>query len=133
MPQMIVLDTHVWFWWINLEHQRFSALMNTALKESESLGVSVVSCYEIALAAQRNRLQLPCPTPQWFTEALAPSGVQCLSLSPTITHRAVDLTAIHRDPFDRMIIATTLVHDAMLLSLDSVFHYYPELQDRLIK
>lgn len=61
---MIILDTHAWFWWINLEHQRFSTLMNTALEEGESLGVSVVSCYEIALAAQRNRLQLPCPAAQ---------------------------------------------------------------------
>ena len=133
MSQMIVMDTHVWFWWINLEHQRFSASMQTALEESDSLGISVVSCYEIALAAQRGRLLLPSPASQWFVEALEPSGVQLLMLSPIIANRAVDLTAIHRDPFDRMIIATALVHDAMLLSLDGVFHHYPELQGRLLK
>ena len=48
---MIVMDTHAWFWWINLEHQRFSASMRTALEETDSLGISVVSCYQIALAA----------------------------------------------------------------------------------
>lgn len=129
---MIVLDTHVWFWWINLEHHRFSVSIRTMLEEGESLGVSVVSCYEIALAARRGRLLLPCLTPQWFTEALEPSGIQLLPLTPEITSHAVDLAAIHRDPFDRMIIATTLIHDAKLISLDGVFHHYPELQNRLL-
>ena len=133
MPQMIVLDTHAWFWWINLEHSRFSASMRAALERGETLGVSVVSCYEIALAARRGRLWLPCATPQWFAEALEPSGIQLLPLSPEIASGAVDLAAIHRDPFDRMIIATTLIHDAALLSLDGVFHHYRELQDRLLE
>lgn len=133
MSQMIVLDTHVWFWWINLEHQHFSAPMRTALEESESLGVSVVSCYEVALAARRGRLLLPCATPQWFAEALEPSGIRLLTLTPEIANLAVDLASIHRDPFDRIIIATTLIHDAALLSLDGVFHHYPELRDRLLQ
>lgn len=50
-----------------------------------------------------------------------------------ITNCAVDLTTIHRDPFDRMIIATALINDAVLLSLDGIFHHYPELQGRLLK
>lgn len=132
MPQMIVLDTHVWFWWINLEHHRFSPAMRAALEASESLGVSVASCYEIALAARRGRLLLPCPTPLWFAEALEPSGIRPLPLTPEIASLAVDLAAIHRDPFDRMIIATTLIYDANLISLDGVFHHYLELQDRLL-
>ena len=45
MPQMIVLDTHAWFWWINLEYQRFSATMRAAMEGIETMGVSVVSCY----------------------------------------------------------------------------------------
>lgn len=114
---MIVLDTHIWFWWINLEHHRFSVLIKAALEGSETLGVSVVSCYEIALAAQRGRLGLPCPAIRWFTEALEPSGIQLLPLSPEIASLAVNLTAVHRDPFDRMIIATTLFYDAKLISL----------------
>lgn len=61
---MIVLDIYIWFWWINLEYHRFSGLMKAALEGSETLGVSVVSCYEIALAVQRGRLWLPCSTTQ---------------------------------------------------------------------
>lgn len=88
--------------------------------------------YEIALAAQRNRLQLPCHASKWFAEALEPSGIQLLPLSPEIASRAVNLAAIHRDPFDRMIIATTLAYEASLISLDGVFHQYPELQGLLV-
>ena len=81
---MIVLDTHIWFWWINLEYERFSPAMRATLEEGESVGVSVVSCYEIALAAQRNRLHLPCHASEWFAEALEPSGIQLLPLSPLL-------------------------------------------------
>jgi PIN domain nuclease of toxin-antitoxin system len=107
--------------------------MKAALEGNETLGVSVVSCYEIALAAQRGRLWLPCPATRWFAEALEPSGVQLLPLSPEIASLAVNLTAAHRDPFDRMIIATTLFYDAKLISLDGIFQHYPELQDRLLE
>ncbi len=130
---MIVLDTHSWFWWINLEHHRFSRLMKAALEGNETLGVSVVSCYEITLEAERGRLCLPCPATQWLAEALEPSGVQLLLLSPEIISLAVNLTAAHRNLVDDIIVATTLFYDAKLISLDGVFQHYPELQDRLLE
>lgn len=65
---------------------------------------------------------------------MEPSGIQLLLLmNPGIASLAVNLTAAHRDPFDRLIIATTLVYDSKLISLDGIFQHYPELQDRLLK
>ena len=52
---------------------------------------------------------------------------------PLIAIRAVNLTPAHRDPFDRMIIATALEHDAMLASIDGFYVHYPELTGRLLK
>lgn len=132
MPQMIVLDSHIWFWWINQEHQRIPASMLAAIDSAPQVGVSPVSCFELALAARRSRLELPLPAREWFTLALAGSGVELLALTPAISARAVELSEIHRDPFDRIIIATALELDARLASIDGYFAGYPELAGRLL-
>ena len=100
-----------------------------AIDVADSVGVSVVSCYEIALAARRGRLLLPCPALQWFEEALDKSGIKLLPVTAAIADWAVNrLAEIHRDPFDRIIIASALANDALLVSADSLFPRYPELQ-----
>jgi PIN domain nuclease of toxin-antitoxin system len=50
MSQIIILDTHIWFWFINQEFQRFPTHWREIIETSEEVGVSAISCYEIALA-----------------------------------------------------------------------------------
>jgi len=129
---VIVLDSHIWYWWINLEHERLSSALVNDIESAPRIGVSPVSCFELALACRRGRLELPLPPSEWFRRALGDSGVELLPLSPGIAARAVTLTEVHRDPFDRIIIATALEYDARLASLDGLFAGYPELSGRLI-
>jgi PIN domain nuclease of toxin-antitoxin system len=58
---MIILDSHIWFWWINQELHRFSAKILEAIKSADRVGVSPVSCFELALAHKRGRLALSLP------------------------------------------------------------------------
>lgn len=132
MPEVIVLDTHLWFWFINEEYDRFPTAWREAIEAAERVGVSCVSCYEIALAQQRGRLELPCSAERWFEEALTPAGIELLPLTPAIAAAAVALSPVHRDPFDRLIIATTLICQAKLASVDGSFGRYPELTDSLL-
>lgn len=132
MPQVIVLDTHIWFWFITAEFQRFPSPWREHIETTGRVGVSAVSCFEIALAHRRGRLMLPIPAAAWLEQALQPSGIELLPLTPAIASRAANLTEIHRDPFDRLIIATALECDAQLASIDSHFRAYPELADRLM-
>lgn len=132
MPKMILLDTHIWFWLINQEFERFPKGWQEAIETSPTVGVSVISCYEIALAREKGRLELPCPTNQWLKDALEPSGISLLSLTPEIACEAVALSPIHKDPFDRVIIATAIAQEAKLASVDGLFLRYPELRDRLL-
>lgn len=129
---MIVLDSHIWYWWINCEHARLSPQVLVDIESAERVGVSSVSCFEIALAHRRGRLELPLPPALWFTRALAGSDVELLPLTPEIAVRAVGLSEIHRDPFDRIIIATAIELDWRLVSVDGHFVAYPELHGRLI-
>jgi PIN domain nuclease of toxin-antitoxin system len=129
---MIVLDSHIWFWWINLEHHRIPSSMLAEIESAPRVGVSPVSCFELALAHRRGRLELPQPTREWFALALAGSDVELLPLTPEIAVRAVELPDIHRDPFDRIIIATALEMDVRLASVDGRFVSYTELAGHLI-
>jgi len=130
---MIVMDTHVWFWWINMEHRRLSATMLDAIATADRIGVSPVSCFELALAHKKGRLELPLPIGEWFRLALDGSDVELLPFDDAISIRAVELSEIHRDPFDRIIIATALQLNAMLASVDSHFGSYSELSGVLLR
>jgi PIN domain nuclease of toxin-antitoxin system len=132
MPEIVVLDTHIWVWWLNDKFSYLSAQQIDCIEQTERVAVSVISCFEIAQLVKRERLILPLPVNDWLQEALAPAGIELLPLSPTITCRAVDLTDIHKDPFDRMIIATALNYHAKLMSVDNHFKNYPELQGCLL-
>jgi PIN domain nuclease of toxin-antitoxin system len=132
MSEVIVLDSHVWFWWINLEHDRLSPLMLTEIENAERVGVSAVSCFELALAHHRGRLELPCSPSDWFTRALADSDVELLPLTPEVAVRAASLSDVHRDPFDRIIIATAVEQNGRLATVDGQFSAYTELSGRLI-
>jgi len=129
---MIVLDTHVWDWWACDQHVRLSANLLETLAAALRIGVSAVSCFEIAHASRKGRIELPLPLREWFTEALERSQVDLLPLTPAIVSRAVALTDRHRDPFDRIIIATALDLDGQLASVDGQFPAYPELAGRLL-
>jgi len=130
---MIVLDTHVWLWWINQTLESMRPGWNDAIHAAPRLGVSAISCFEVAWLERHGRIELPCLRAEWFEKALAGSGVEMLPISHDIASRAVDLPEHHRDPQDRIIIATALAHEASLISADGKFALYEELAGRLIR
>ena len=129
---MIVLDTHIWYWWACGQHERLTAATLETLATAPRIGVSAVSCIEIALAWRKGRMELPLPLRDWFLEALDRSQVELLELTPAIAARAVELADRHKDPFDRVIIATALELDGQLASVDGQMQSYPELAGRLL-
>ncbi len=129
---MIVLDTHVWLWWVNQDEHLLKPTWREIIETSESIGVSAISCFEVAWLERHRRIALPCPRVEWFQKAVEGSGIELLRLTPDIAGRAVDLPEHHSDPQDRIIIATALLFDGKLISADSKFPLYAELAGRLI-
>lgn len=129
---MIVLDTHIWFWWVNGDHARLTPTQTQSMRSAPEVGVSAVSCFEMAHAVKRGRIILAMAIREWFDKALAGSGIALLPLTAAVAARAVELSDHHRDPFDRIIIATVLELDGQLASADSQFPGYPELAGRLL-
>ncbi|MCM0588773.1 MAG: type II toxin-antitoxin system VapC family toxin [Gloeotrichia echinulata DVL01] len=132
MSEIIILDTHIWIWYINRELDQFPTSWLEIIETANQVGISPVSCYEVAASQQRGRLLLPSPVNQWFEEALEPSGISLLPLTVAIASCAVNLSPIHRDPFDRIIIATAIEYQARLASIDGFFRQYPELTTLLM-
>ena len=130
---MIVLDTHIWLWWINLDQAHLKPTWIARIESAESVGVSAISCFEITWLAQHHRITLSGTEDDWFDKALDGSGIRLLPITPRIARMAVQLPEHHRDPQDRLSIATTLAHDATLISVDNKFPLYAQLVGRLLQ
>jgi PIN domain nuclease of toxin-antitoxin system len=127
---MIVLDTHIWIWWVH-RHERLSVQHVRWLQENEEngLGVSVISCWEVAKLVELNRLALPLPIDDWFDLALAYPGIRLLDFTPRIALEATRLPpGFHRDPADQIIVATARWHDCPLLTVDERILNYPHVR-----
>lgn len=129
---MIVLDTHIWLWWVNEDDRHLASTWKARIESADEVGVSAISCFEIAWLERHGRIELPCVRSEWFEKALGGSGISLLSVTPEIAGAAVDLPEHHRDPQDRMIIATALVYRAELMSADRAFAQYTELAGLLV-
>jgi len=121
MSEIVVLDTHIWLWLVHGKFHLFPGQWREMLEAAPTLGGSPVSCYEIALATQKGRITLSKPLSEWFDAALGPAGIELLPLDEKVAVQAVNLSPIHKAPFDRLIIATALVYQAQLASIDGHF------------
>jgi PIN domain nuclease of toxin-antitoxin system len=129
---MILLDTHIWVNWIVKGDAGLTPTIIESMHREERLAVSSISCFEVSLLAKRGKIELSMPVNDWLIEALGNSGVNALPVTCDVAHRAVMLPDIHRDPADRIIIATALVYDIKLASMDSVFPNYQEIKVHLV-
>ena len=129
---MIILDTHVWLWWVNQDSQ-MKATWTECIEQADQVGVSAISLFEVSWLEQHKRIELSCSRLEWFDKALAGSHIQLIPVSPEVASKAVELPEHHSDPQDRIIIATALVCDAFLLSADGKFKLYTDIEEKLIK
>ena len=95
---MIVLDTHIWFWWINQDRNSLGANRCELIADTTLIAVSAISCFEIAWLQHHQRISLPCSPKDWFDKALDQSGILLLPITPDIAARAVQLHEHHSDP-----------------------------------
>jgi len=126
---VILLDTHIWVWWVH-GSPNLSAATSRLVRErvDGGLGVSIISCWEVAKLVQLGRLVLPIAVDEWLTRALAYPGVQLLPLSPAIVVDSTQLPgSFHRDPADQLLVATARTLGIPLLTVDSRIREYPHV------
>ena len=131
---MIILDTHVWLWLATdsarLRTAQLAAVAN-ARQRGATVGVSIISCWEIAKAVELGHIDLPDGSPrrslrQWFDQTIVATGVTILDLTlPIVTESTALPGNFHRDPFDQMIVATARIYDWPLATADRLIRAYP--------
>jgi len=127
---VILLDTHIWIWWVNGSSQLTAAQrQHLETNEASGLAVSVISCWEVAKLVERNRLELNRPLSEWIQQALAYPGIRLLYLTPRKPVESTQLPpAFHRDPADQIIVATSRVRGLPLLSADEKILQYAHVK-----
>ncbi len=92
--------------------------------QTEGVGISAITPWEIAMLISKKRLSLGKPTEHWVKAALSRDGISLMPLEPAIAVAAGELGGLHGDPADRIIIATARYNDAPLLTADRTILEY---------
>ncbi|RLC77110.1 MAG: type II toxin-antitoxin system VapC family toxin [Chloroflexi bacterium] len=124
---MIVLDTHIWVWWVHGDKRLTPTQIEVIVaNETDVIGVSAISCWEVAKLVEYNRLRLPCPLEEWFEQALSYPGILLIPLTPEIVIESTRLPGeFHRDSADQIIVATARVYNCPLVTGDEKILNYP--------
>jgi PIN domain nuclease of toxin-antitoxin system len=127
---MIILDTHIWVWWVHGDELLTNPQAEIIqANETDIIGVSAISAWEIAKLVQYHRLELPCSLSEWFDGALSYPGIRLLDLTPEIAIESTCLPGqFHRDPADQIIVATARVNDCSLLTSDNRILQYQHVR-----
>ncbi len=116
-----LLDTHVLLWWFQ-EGGRLPESHRRIISEAGPtlpLLVSEISLWEIATLHELGRISIPLPLREWLERATAPPLVERCGISPAVAAEVASLPpTFHRDPADRIIVATARVFGATLLTRD---------------
>ena len=116
-----LFDTHILIWWLN-DVSRLSPKQREVVESASAdspLLVSDISLWEISTLYDLGRIQLAVPLREWLDKAVAPPLVRRQGISPAIAAElAVLPDSFHRDPADRILVATARVFGATLLTHD---------------
>lgn len=130
---MIILDTHIWVWFVGESSEldpKTREFINR--NQSEGIGVSSISCWEVAMLSARGRLKLRESVLDWIETALAFPNTILLPLSPRIAVESTTLPGeFHKDPADRIIVATSRIYDSPIVTYDSKMIDYPHVANHL--
>ena len=120
-----LLDTHTFIWLDHDPSQLSPAVAAICQDRQQTLLLSVVSVWEIIIKQQLGKLTLRLPLADIVAEQGQQNDVQILPITLAHTLEVAQLPLVHKDPFDRLLIAQSRVENAVLLSADHVFASYP--------
>jgi PIN domain nuclease of toxin-antitoxin system len=129
--EMILLDTHAWIWWVS-NPEKLSIPAKTeigrAVENSEIL-ISSISALEVAMLVHKERLKLTMEVSEWIARSERLSFLRFIPLDNKIAVKSVNLPGdLHRDPADRIIIATAKITDIPVVTKDEKISDYPYIE-----
>ena len=120
----LLLDTHVFLWWELSSDRLGKDAANAIADPGNRVFVSAASVWEIVIKRQTGRLDYSGSP----VEAIARNGFHPLPILPIHAERTAELPPLHRDPFDRMLVAQAQVAALTLVTADPYVAAYPVAQ-----
>jgi len=128
---MIVLDTHVWVWFVSnpeLLSKSAKKSVDNAMEEKRIL-ISSISAWEVALLVANGRLKLTLDVVDWIAKSEMLPFIQFIPVDNSIAVKSVNLPQpLHSDPADRIIIATANAMGAPVVTKDEKILNYPHVK-----
>lgn len=121
----LLLDTCTFLWIISAPEQLTQAAKQALVDGYNRLSLSQASMWEIQIKYQSRKLALTHTPRETVELGMERHGVDCQSLASTAIWHLQKLPLLHKDPFDRIIIATALCEGMTLVTPDPEIHKYP--------
>lgn len=124
----VLLDTCAILWSISLPDQLSTKAKKILTDEASEIFVSPMSCAEIACAVDRKKLVLDQHWKLWFRKYVDINGWTIIPVDLPMIEEAYSLPEdFHRDPVDRILVSTSRLHQALLLTADKKILDYPHV------
>ena len=117
----LLLDTHVLLWWLSDDRKLAASGRQIIANPNNDVFVSSASVWEISIKTALGRLEIELDD---LENAIALNGFRSLPIGFRHAITAGRLPAVHRDPFDRMLVAQASVEELRIVSHDRVFERY---------
>lgn len=116
----LLLDSHILLWWATRQLDRLPVYAQRAIAEADQVVISVATVWELEIKHQTARLGFD--PPDW--QALSDNNIAIVPIEVDDALSAARLPLIHRDPFDRMIVAQTMRRGLTLVTADGALADY---------
>jgi PIN domain nuclease of toxin-antitoxin system len=120
----VLLDTHI-FLWLTTDPERLGPHLDQLYEPRNELLISAASSWEIAIKYGLGRLDLPEPPAHFVPDRMRRMRATPLAIGHDHALAIADLPPIHRDPFDRMLLAQAATLRVPLLTADATVDSYP--------
>ena len=120
----LLLDTHV-FLWLQTEPERLGEHLHLVEDRRNDLLVSAASSWEIAIKYQLGKLPLPEAPERYVPHRVRAIGAHAIAVEHSHALAVADLPALHRDPFDRLLVAQAMLLGLTLVTADPAVADYP--------
>ena len=125
---MILLDTCAFLWLIS-DYSKIPPDATEAIKKCKGLLLSPITALELAIKHRNGKLFLPTSDIlSWYKDAIAYWHINEQTLDSEVLIKSTILPQIHKDPFDRIIIATAIKEKVPLLTSDKTIPRYPNIK-----
>ncbi len=120
----VLLDTHALLWWLADDPSLTKPARKAIADTKNIIWVSAASAWEIATKARLGKLPTGVELAADFVGHLEREGFVVLTISAEHAIRAGTLRGVHKDPFDRMLIAQAQAENIPIVSNEAVFDSY---------